>query len=138
MPNKTSNYQLNQWQGSDPVLRTDFNEDNAKLEAALTAGLATKAEIVVGTYTGDGAQNRVIDLGFQPKAVLVMDKTGRAGDSTGQLWIHGGLAFPGEPVIYGERNVLNIVSNGFEVHTENDGHVNTNASNCNYHYIAFK
>ncbi len=33
--NYTTNYQLNQWEPTDPVLRTDFNADNAKLDAAL-------------------------------------------------------------------------------------------------------
>ena len=33
--NKTSNYQLCQWDGEDRILRTDFNEDNAKIDAAL-------------------------------------------------------------------------------------------------------
>lgn len=44
MPNKTTNYQLNQFLPEDDFLRADFNEDNAKLEAALTglqAGLDT-------------------------------------------------------------------------------------------------
>lgn len=35
--NQTSNYQLNQWDPEDRILRTDFNEDNAKLDAALKA-----------------------------------------------------------------------------------------------------
>ena len=33
--NQTTNYQLNQWEPTDQVLRTDFNADNAKLDAAL-------------------------------------------------------------------------------------------------------
>ena len=33
--NQTTNYQLNQWQPTDPVQRTDFNADNAKIDAAL-------------------------------------------------------------------------------------------------------
>ena len=33
--NKTSNYQLCQWDREDRILRTDFNEDNAKIDAAL-------------------------------------------------------------------------------------------------------
>ena len=33
--NFTTNYQLNQWEPTDQVLRTDFNADNAKLDAAL-------------------------------------------------------------------------------------------------------
>ena len=32
---KTTNYQLCQWDGEDRILRTDFNEDNAKIDAAL-------------------------------------------------------------------------------------------------------
>ena len=31
----TAVYQLNQWDAADPVIHTDFNEDNAKIEAAL-------------------------------------------------------------------------------------------------------
>ena len=32
---KTENYQLNQWEPTDRVLREDFNEDNRKIEAAI-------------------------------------------------------------------------------------------------------
>ena len=35
--NYTTNYQLNQWEPTDPVLRTDFNADNAKIETALAS-----------------------------------------------------------------------------------------------------
>ena len=40
--NQTENYDLNQWLSTDQVLRTDFNTDNAKVDAAL-AGLAETA-----------------------------------------------------------------------------------------------
>ena len=40
--NQTANYDLNQWLSTDQVLRTDFNADNAKVDAAL-AGLAETA-----------------------------------------------------------------------------------------------
>ena len=33
--NQTSNYQLSQWDPEDRILRTDFNSDNAKVDAAL-------------------------------------------------------------------------------------------------------
>ena len=33
--NHTTNYQLNQWVGTDSVLRTEFNEDNVKVDTAL-------------------------------------------------------------------------------------------------------
>ena len=37
--NYTTNYQLNQWEAGDQVLRTEFNQDNQKIDTAL-AGLA--------------------------------------------------------------------------------------------------
>lgn len=33
--NHTSNYQLNQWASQDQVLRAEFNQDNARIDAAL-------------------------------------------------------------------------------------------------------
>lgn len=33
--NQTTNYQLNQWEPTDQVLRTDFNADNAQIDAVL-------------------------------------------------------------------------------------------------------
>ena len=33
--NYTTNYQLNQWEAGDQVLRTEFNQDNQKIDAAL-------------------------------------------------------------------------------------------------------
>lgn len=35
--NKTTYLQLNQWLPSDPVLRTDFNADNSRLDAAVNS-----------------------------------------------------------------------------------------------------
>ena len=40
--NQTTNYQLNQWEATDQVLRTDFNADNAKIDAALAGRLCGK------------------------------------------------------------------------------------------------
>ena len=39
--NYTTNYQLNQWEAGDQVLRTEFNRDNQKIDTALK-GLAEK------------------------------------------------------------------------------------------------
>lgn len=54
MANKTANYQLNQWEPEDNFLRTDFNEDNAKIEAALNSLAAAMPKFVVGSYVGTG------------------------------------------------------------------------------------
>ena len=53
MMNRTQNYNLCQWEAADKVQRTDFNEDNRKIEAAILA--ARKAPCCVyGTYVGNG------------------------------------------------------------------------------------
>ena len=44
--NKTPNYNLNQWEPEDRVLRTDFNADNAKLDGVLAALSGQVAEKV--------------------------------------------------------------------------------------------
>ena len=40
--NQTTNYQLSQWEASDRILMSDFNNDNAKIDAALK----TQAEAI--------------------------------------------------------------------------------------------
>ena len=46
--NYTENYSLCQWEATDAVLRTDFNEDNQKIDTALK----TQA----GNHSGKQAQ----------------------------------------------------------------------------------
>ena len=109
--NFTQNYQLNQWEALDKVQRTDFNADNAKIDAALraldtgkaeksalntlsqtvaghTAALAGKGncQIATGTYTGDGtigAENKItLTFPFAPKLVIVQNSDGAQADVT--------------------------------------------------------
>lgn len=135
MPNTTKNYQLNQWEPDDYFLRTDFNADNAKLDAALSL----KCEMVAGTYTGDGTASREITLGFAPKAVLLCNQQGQMGDSTGQSFYYGGLALPNAPILAGEVTALAVTENGFQVTQDSSGaYVYTNFNGKTYHYLAFK
>ena len=107
--NQTTNYQLNQWEPTDPVLRTDFNADNAKLDAALegkadadeveilsnaVSGLESKGTLletaiaqcgnctlVYGTYTGTGMSGSTYPntLTFEGKPFLVFIFTQSGG-----------------------------------------------------------
>ena len=52
--NQTTNYGLNQWEATDQVLRTDFNADNSKIDAALK-GLADKDTALEGTLASQAA-----------------------------------------------------------------------------------
>lgn len=158
--NYTEHFSLNQWLPDDQVKRTDFNEDNAKLDAALnnlSGDLAEKADqsalealskklasmpcLVTGTYTGDGAESRLISLGFQPKALLVMREEGYSARPYTDDY-YGGLALPGKPVClqtsYGTDYILTIESKGFRVYYNNSRHTISNQKEANYYYLAWK
>ena len=50
--NQTTNYQLNQWETTDQVLRTDFNADNAKIDAPLAEVSIAKSLPKLAFYIG--------------------------------------------------------------------------------------
>lgn len=158
--NHTEHFSLNQWQADDQVKRTDFNEDNAKIDAALndlSGGLAEKATtaalealskklasmpcLVTGTYTGDGTDSRLISLRFQPKALLVMIEEGYSARPYTDDY-YGGLALPGKPVClqtsYGTNYILTIESKGFRVYYNRDRYILSNQKDTNYYYLAWK
>ena len=97
--NHTTNYNLCQFEESDRVQRTDFNEDNVKIDAAIKAvdrrvdclntAKAEKAaltalqtavngkgncRIETGSYVGDGDKHRTLSIStsFSPKLFFVM------------------------------------------------------------------
>ncbi|MBQ7144652.1 MAG: hypothetical protein IJR65_05790 [Oscillospiraceae bacterium] len=67
----TPNLGLSQFVGSDPFEMSDFNADNAALDAAVAA----KAEIAVGSYvgTGESDSSHPVTLTFSkpPKLVFI-------------------------------------------------------------------
>ena len=115
---QTEHLGLHQWEASDSFLRTDFNEDFAKLDAAV-GGLIT-----VGTYTGNapyGNQTlkQEITLGFQPRMVLVWAMVSSSSNYGITDWSSSimGLALPGHPQQEGDRyyTTLEITATGFRV-----------------------
>ena len=141
--NHTTNYALCQWLATDQVKRTDFNEDNAKIDAAL----ATIPKIAAGTYTGNGAASRIIPLGFTPKLVFLCTQWGETSYySPGAYFGYGGLALADHPARLSysaggevtETDMITIVSSGFQVVCVQARGSNA-YSNYNkevYHYIA--
>jgi len=83
--NYTENYQLPQWEKTDRILMEDFNEAMTKLDETMETLASGKAEIVFGSYTGKGVYGEenpnVLNLGFSPRAVLVMGEGSSNGDS---------------------------------------------------------
>ncbi len=157
--NQTEHYGLNQWEAGDKVLRTEFNGDNAKIDGALAVlaeAVAGKAEagalsqaaasipkLVAGSFTGDGAESRVVSLPFTPKAVLLFSAHGQTTQVDGHTTYCGGLALTGAPVTTAatKRVVLAVVTRGFQVgcftasSSWND-YIFTNQNNTSYYYLA--
>ena len=74
--NRTSNYNLCQFEENDQVRRTDFNEDNVKLDAALAGVVRRVAELekdrfYFGSYVGNGASSRTITLPWTPRFMIL-------------------------------------------------------------------
>lgn len=83
---------LNKWTGDDKPKKDDFNTDNQLIDECLSNHLSPNTlhitpedrakwnanSVVCGTYTGDGATARTINLGFAPTygVVYAVDKSG--------------------------------------------------------------
>ena len=110
-----------------------------------TTQIASKCEVYVGTYTGDGSEERTISLGFTPKAVLLMNQLGQTIYTYSSIrWFHGGLCLQGHPICYTENDlncpILSIVENGFQVHCQSIGQtydrIETNTADTLFFYMA--
>jgi len=157
----TKNYKLCQWEPGDKVLRTDFNEDNAKLEAALAkisasadgagaavrelAGKAYTANFLpveFGTYSGRQAGGtttvQYINLGYQPRAVIVVPSHfGGAVQTSDGRWIrYGGFS----QTVAETTTTLNLTKTGFCVANRSDYSSQTylNLSGTSYIYFALR
>jgi len=65
--NYTPNYSLNQWEPDDRVLRTDFNADNLKIDAAL--GELSRLRQAVGNLAFQVGQLTLVDTFTRRKAI---------------------------------------------------------------------
>ena len=73
--NKTSNYELNQWVKTDPVLMDDFNADNQKIDQGMKAIEDSIPKIKLGSYAGSGnygvySPNK-LTFEFEPKLLCI-------------------------------------------------------------------
>ncbi len=110
-----------------------INVGNAESNEKLTDKLLA-LEVAKGSYTGDGAATRTIELGFTPSAVFVSRNDGVTFDGSTH---YGGLAIAGNPVLSADNlEVITVVENGFNVARAVG--VNTNMSLTTYNFVAFK
>ena len=70
--NYTTNYDLCQWEPTDAVQRVEFNQDNAKVDAALHALEGRNCYVYTTSYTGTGSGGRSFTFPHKPILVIVM------------------------------------------------------------------
>ena len=98
--------------------------------------LPLKCECYFGVYSGNGTASRTITLGFKPKAVLVMQRTGNTCLQYNGTYCYGGLALQNYPVIANEHEAVTITENGFQIAYDADYRIYTNMNNTKFCYLA--
>lgn len=152
--NYTAHYGLNQWVGSDKPKMQDFNADNAKLDSALYAHTSDttrhisesalesllQAAPVIGSYEGNGAEDRLIELGFEPSFGLLFANGKNllsAIGSTGNMMVYSAMLAKG-----GRSQGVLTNSAGFTVlnlaQTAEGRVAQLNAAGVTYHYLMFR
>ena len=136
----TQNLHLPQWEADDRIMRTDFNDAMEKIDAAIGEAMALAAggcKVIAGSYTANGSSSGLsIDLGGQPKAVLVVQQ--------GNYFDCAGLFTPEKPLISRNngpnRTLARVTSTGFTVYNDSvNGQFSepyTNYGTTTYLYLA--
>lgn len=102
--------------------------------AEMLEGVAGKAEMVTGTYVGDGKTERTIVLGFTPRAVILTDESSNMRDGS---YTYGGVAVTGSG-----SDAMAVTEGGFLVRETGNIHCNyckvtsTSMNTRAYRYIA--
>lgn len=152
---KTPNLSLNKWAGSDTPKRADFNYDNETIDTVVGTHINNpsihisdserdkwNAPFHIGSYIGDGANNRVIRLDFTPKILIiyangiplsVYDK------DSNKVFSFGGFATDlyASPGIYLEEKAV-TVTDSLGVAVFENYYPRLNTSGYRYQFIAFK
>ena len=161
---KTQNYQLNQYEPQDNFLRTDFNADNQKIDAALKKvedkadSAATRTELTQLSQRVDGkADQTALTQGLAQKCEAYLGSYTGDSDSPTVAWRTISLGFTPKAVLVvmgggqnghtlddcaaqlalqGSKTVdLEIVEGGFKVYSK----LNETDSRYNpYNYIALR
>lgn len=118
------------------TLRKEFNgnldKTNTALESVRTLA-ASKAEIVFGSYVGDGQKQRIINLGFTIKWIFVYP------EREDGMNLQSALAAPGFPPQQdGAYPPLLVLGTTFQVCCEAAYGPLTNLTGKKFHYIAAK
>ena len=140
--NKTQNYQLHSWLPQDEFHLTEINENFSLLDAALKAeagsaaqkqtaletALNSRVRMVAGSYVGQGQTMTRINLGFKPKAVVIMNtRMSITNTNLYFLAVESGYA----------NGAAKLTATGFTATNTDNGFVYVNSDGSTYHYVAF-
>ncbi|MCI8478392.1 MAG: hypothetical protein HFE97_08595 [Oscillospiraceae bacterium] len=157
----TPYYKLHQWDPYDKHKRKEFNQDLAKVDAAIQTVKASgdaalqalratvnanaaaaqqavegRCQMVAGTFVGDGTQGRLIVLPFTPAVVIVELTYGiRSPDD---LTLYGGIALPGHALFSHSKVAMTVVEGGFQVNQGVDNKIYLNMYGRTYYYLALR
>jgi hypothetical protein len=131
--NYTEKYHLPQWEETDRIMRTDFNEAMANIENGITD---TATAYAAGTYSGTGGWRKIV-TGFRPR-MLRLDGSAHLGIVRGEE-VHSFLdhralsgAFGPDP----DSRAVTYDDDGFTVHFEEGLYPLVNDHMQTYVYVA--
>lgn len=156
---KTSNYQLNQWEPTDPIRREEFNADNAAIDAAIKAVVDGQASIsqsiaalttalgsggyncriAWGSYTGNGktgsSNPTKLTFDFCPVAVIVGNINGEVG--SGGTYFPGVLMRPAAQSVGDSGKIIYLTwGSNYVKWYDADGYASLNETSTTYAYVA--
>ena len=120
--NYTANYNLCQWEATDQVLRTDFNQDNAKLEAALSSLEERVAELYravpnLAFYIG---QLGILDVMDRKRYLNQLSMIYEAFQHPDSLSCTGGVAIQSGVLVLSGQNAVGTMTSANLSLTESD------------------
>lgn len=110
---------------------------------AAAAGHDHGAQVIYGSYTGDGNATRTISIGVDPDVVFVFGRDNNANQTMQDVGVHTqhqGMLHIADPddVLQRDTNTGGgVVSGGFQVGGESGGGAQGNLSGRTYYYLAF-
>lgn len=137
--NYTEHLGLTLWEANDPVLRTEFNANNQKLDTVLGA----MPRIAVGSYVGTGDTGpdhpNTLTFDFTPMMVVIAVDALNAIDP-GTVMIRGQNGVPGFGYLpssaYSMQIHVDWKNNGLSWYNDNDPYNQLNSSGYTYCYFA--
>lgn len=123
---------LNLFEGTDPVLAENFNENTQKIEQQLVQ----RAYMVTGTYAGDGSDTITLSFDHKPMMVIVMMdiiKSTYNGSTSCTIAFHG----IDHALSFSSGSIVGRLSATWDDESNSVTLADYNFSGRQHHYIAF-